>query len=41
MVLGGGVSVFTDFTRINHWSLMTLGFIFTTLLAYIGRRILK
>lgn len=41
MVLGGMVSVFTYFTRINYWSLMGSGFVFTFSLAYLGSRILK
>lgn len=41
MVLGGMVSVITDFSKINYWTLMASGFVFTFALAYLGRRILK
>lgn len=41
MVLGGMVSLITDLTKINYWTLMASGFVFTFALAYLGRRILK
>lgn len=41
MVLGGGVSVFTDFTQINYWSLMSFGLLTTVFLANVGFKILK
>lgn len=41
MVLGGMVSLITDLTKINYWTLMASGFVFTFALVYLGRRILK
>ena len=41
MVLGGLMTLFTEFNQINYWAMIVCGFFFTCGFAYTGNKILK